>query len=226
MTNVKWGFTLIALSAAAASVELPPIRSVASVGGAYGIHGRPDEVQPVGDWCEECTPGGVPLFPSKPGYVGDGRIFTICGACGGTQKRKQGDEGCVGLDEPEACQIAPEEPTEPIEDDPVIERMSGPRWTFENRGTNPSPAFKAAHLASAHGIDATGLTSEEMSAVHDAAHNYGNRTAASMVAGEDCPSGSCPTGSRASASSSCPSGSCPTSSSRSVRRRGLFGRWR
>ena len=46
------------------------------------------KVAPVGDWCEECTPGGKPLFPSKPGHVGDGRIFSICGACDGTQKRK------------------------------------------------------------------------------------------------------------------------------------------
>jgi len=47
------------------------------------------KVAPVGDWCEECTPGGKPLFPSKPGHVGDGRIFSICGACDGTQKRKK-----------------------------------------------------------------------------------------------------------------------------------------
>lgn len=45
-------------------------------------------VAPVGDWCEECTPGGKPLFPNKPGHVGDGRVFSVCGACNGTQKRQ------------------------------------------------------------------------------------------------------------------------------------------
>ena len=45
-------------------------------------------VAPVGEWCEECTPGGKPLFPNKPGHVGDGRVFSVCGACNGTQKRQ------------------------------------------------------------------------------------------------------------------------------------------
>ena len=45
-------------------------------------------VAPVGDWCEECTPGEKPLFPNKPGHVGDGRVFSVCGACDGTQKRQ------------------------------------------------------------------------------------------------------------------------------------------
>ena len=115
MTNANWGFALLALSAAAAAVELPPMRSVAAVGGAYGINGRPDDVVPVpaGDWCDECTPGGKPLFPDRPGYVGDGVIFTICGACDGTQKRKTDLEETEAPEEPDAPQIAPSEPTAP-----------------------------------------------------------------------------------------------------------------
>ena len=41
---------------------------------------------PAGDWCDECTPGGVPLYPSHPGKVGDGTIFNTCPVCNGTQK--------------------------------------------------------------------------------------------------------------------------------------------
>ena len=41
---------------------------------------------PAGDWCDECTPGGVPLYPSHPGKVGDGTVFNTCPVCGGTQK--------------------------------------------------------------------------------------------------------------------------------------------
>lgn len=64
------------------------------------------KVAPVGDWCEECTPGGKPLFPSKPGHVGDGRIFSICGACDGTQKRKKEGEPPVVQEPPVAQEPA------------------------------------------------------------------------------------------------------------------------
>jgi len=190
MRSVAFAF----IAAAAMPMGYEPVRSVIAVGGAYGLtHACSPDCTPAGEWCDECTPGGVPLFPSKPGYVGDGRVFMVCGNCNGTQKNP-------GSEPPVECEESEE-----------IVRLPGPRWTFEDRGTNPPDSFKISHLASAHGIDGEGRTSSELSALHDNSHNYGDAAA---------------TGEKATTSSSCPSGNCPTSSSGGSVRRGLFGRLR
>ena len=179
----------------------------------------PDNPTPAGDVCPECQ---------GRGKLGDGTVCSTCWACGGTGKKKS-DAPCKPTDEePEAdvslWEDALQEYAAPIAPRSVV-RMSGPRWTFENRGTNPPESFKAQHLASVHGIDTTGMTSAEMSAAHDNAHNHGDSYAYG-------PSDSGGTGvsvySSSPVSSSCPSGNCPgTSSGRTTTgRRGLFGRWR
>lgn len=154
-----------------------------------------------------------------------------CG-CNGTGEERSGDGlAVVGCRCPETCsckanKAAPEPIVEP--DPPLVKiepseptlaviRMPGPRWTFEGLGTNPPPAMKAEHLASDHGLVTTGMTSSEMSDLHDNAHNYGDSKAYG-VPGMTVMKQS---------SSSCPGGNCPTpSSGGTVIRRGLFGRRR
>lgn len=63
---------------------------------------KPDEPKP-GDWCPDCTPGGVPLFPGHPGKIGDGTVFQTCGTCNGTQKI-----GSMPMSEEEANEITEE----------------------------------------------------------------------------------------------------------------------
>ena len=63
---------------------------------------KPDEPKP-GDWCPDCTPGGVPLFPSHPGKIGDGTVFQTCGTCNGTQKI-----GSMPMSEEEANEVTEE----------------------------------------------------------------------------------------------------------------------
>ena len=65
--------------------------------------GSSDTVK-VGDWCPDCTPGGKPLYPSKPGMVGDGSVFEKCGRCGGTQKVQPNDPDLGGM-ESFGCEI-------------------------------------------------------------------------------------------------------------------------
>ena len=172
---------------------------------------KPDNPTPSSEACPECQ---------GRGKLGDGTVCSTCWACGGTGRKTSSTE-CKPTDEepppgPTAWEDALQEYAAPVAPRSVV-RLSGPRWTFENQGTNPSASFKASHLASAHGIDTTGMTSAEMSIVHDAAHNHGDSVARSMAAGEVTSSGS-----------SCPTGNCPTgtSSRGTTRRRGLFGRWR
>lgn len=147
--------------------------------------------------------------------------------CNGTGREKTGDGlSTVDCRCPDGCdckaaskQETPTPVAETVADPPLVPvapkrsvvRMSGSRWTFEGYGTDPPPAVKAQHLAEDHGIDATGMTSAEMSAVHDNAHNYGDAMAYGVIGA--------PT-------SSCPGGTCPTPSSGTVYRRGLFGRRR
>ena len=174
---------------------------------------KPDNPTPSSEACPECQ---------GRGKLGDGTVCSTCWACGGTGRKTSSTE-CKPTDEepppgPTAWEDALQEYAAPVAPRSVV-RLSGPRWTFANQGTNPSASFKAQHLASAHGIDTTGITSEEMSAAHDNAHNHGDSYAYG-------PSDSGSTG--VSVSSSCPTGTCPTgtSSRGTTRRRGLFGRWR
>jgi hypothetical protein len=167
---------------------------------------------PAGDVCPEC--GGR-------GQVGDGTIDFTCPECGGTGKKKSG-----------ACEPA-EPPAEPAPLSINVMRLPGPKWTFENRGTNPPASVKVEHLRSDHGIDASAMTSAEMSAIHDNSHNYGEAQAYGNISGGDggdgVDVGTTPqSGSGGRAAASCPTGTCPSSSSSrgTTVRRGLFGRWR
>ena len=96
-------FFLILANSAAAATALPDaerhrlaafISYVVSTAPSSG--GSSDTVK-VGDWCPDCTPGGKPLYPSKPGMVGDGSVFEKCGRCGGTQKIQPNDPDLGGM---------------------------------------------------------------------------------------------------------------------------------
>lgn len=182
---------IAAILASATIVAQQDRQPVVAVGGAYGLMSVVPAV-PSGDCPDDCGCGGT-------GKVGDGRIEMDCG-CPPTCSCKVG------------CMPTEDTPLLVEETSPVV-RMSGPRWTFENRGTNPPDSVKREHLREAHGLDGAGLSSEELSALHDNAHNYGDIKAfglPSMELSEGCPGGNCPS----------------PSSGRSTVRRGLFGRWR
>ena len=195
----------------------------------------PAPCDPVaGDWCPDCTPGGVPLFPSRPGMVGDGTVFLKCGLCDGTQK-VQGEsiandflplddiEPCEGTQKVQSESIANDflplidiEPCEPVQQ---IGKSGGSRWTFENRGTDPPIEFVVQHLTEVHGVDVDGLTLESMKNLHDNLHN-GRPNVGSQSSPTDPAVGT-------RSSSSCPTGTCPTGTrSGATSRRGLFGRRR
>ena len=197
---------------------------------------------PAGDWCDECTPGGVPLYPSHPGKVGDGTVFNTCPVCGGTQKapgtveeemQQLGDAiDCVTEDWNESTirdlgdKLADVlEAKEEEQDVPDIVCLNGNAWTFEDKRIKQATnADMVKHLVEVHGLDYDSVskyTREELIAQHNLLHNSEIRSSAPTAS---CPSGNCPT-SRGS-SSSCPSGNCPTSRGSSTRSRGLFGRWR
>lgn len=196
---------------------------------------------PAGDWCDECTPGGVPLYPSHPGKVGDGTVFNTCPVCGGTQKapgsveeeiKQLGDAiDNVPEDWNEAivrdlgCKLADVLEAKEEQDAPDIVCLNGSAWTFEDKRIKQATnADMINHLVEVHGLDYDSVSKysrEELIAQHNLLHNSEVRSSAPAAS---CPSGSCPT-SRGS-SSSCPSGNCPTSRGSSTRSRGLFGRWR
>ena len=195
---------------------------------------------PAGDWCDECTPGGVPLYPSHPGKVGDGTVFNTCPVCGGTQKapgsveeeiKQLGDAiDNVPEDWNEAivrdlgCKLADVLEAKEEQDAPDIVCLNGSAWTFEDKRIKQATnADMINHLVEVHGLDYDSVSKysrEELIAQHNLLHNSEVRSSAPAAS---CPSGSCPT-SRGS-SSSCPSGNCPTSRGSSTRSRGLFGRW-
>ena len=209
------------------------------VGNAGGVAPPAPDGAPAGDWCDECTPGGVPLYPSHPGKVGDGTVFNTCPECGGTQKAPGSvEEEMQQLSD--AIDNVPEdwnestirdlgdkladvlEAKEEEQDVPDIVCMGGNAWTFEDKRIKQATnADMVKHLVEVHGLDYDSVskyTREELIAQHNLLHNSEIRSSAPTA---DCPSGSCPT-----SSSSCPSGNCPTSKgSSSSSRRGLFG-WR
>lgn len=179
---------------------------------------------PAGDFCDECTPGGVPLYPSHPGKVGDGSIFSTCPVCNGTQK-------AVSMNQSHAEEIRKAGENKPMEmtfEDAVkdITELGGTAWTIEEKSSkNASNADIREHLVSDHGIDPDSVNKmgrEELLSLHNLLHNTESRSSAPTAS---CPTGNCPT-SRGSSTSGCPSGNCPTRSSSSSRSRGLFGRWR
>ena len=175
---------------------------------------------PAGSWCDECTVNGKPIYPSHPGKVGDGTVFSTCPVCNGTMKKP-------GSVEEEMQQLEDLQDDELTFEDIVtdITELGGTSWTIEEkRSRNASDADIREHLVTVHGIDpdsANKMDREELLSLHNLLHNTEIRTSAPTA---DCPSGNCPT-SRGS-NSSCPSGNCPTSNSSSTRSRGVFGRWR
>ena len=101
--------------------------------------GSSDTVK-VGDWCPDCTPGGKPLYPSKPGMVGDGSVFEKCGRCGGTQKVQPNDpdlgdmesfgcEICEALDT-DVCEIGCALCEETPERDELFDNLDNPPARF------------------------------------------------------------------------------------------------
>lgn len=191
---------------------------------------------PAGDWCDECTPGGVPLYPSHPGKVGDGTVFNTCPVCGGTQKAPGSlEEEMQQLTD--AIENVPEdwnestirdlgdkladvlEAKEAEQDEPDILCMKGSAWTFEDKKIREATDEEMVkHLVEVHGLDLDSVskyTRDELIAQHNLLHNSEIRS--------EAPSSPTSRGN----TSSCPSGTCPTSSSSSTRSsRGLFGRRR
>lgn len=135
---------------------------------------------PSGDVCEDCN--GL-------GKVGDGVVMFTCDTCGGTGKKTSS--------KPEDIPATPEEPEEP-EDIPATFsealESTGPRWTWSGRGLEPPTAFMVEHLRDSHGVDASGLTRNEMQRLHDSLHN-GTTSAPASSRSSSCPTGSCPTSS-------------------------------
>ena len=59
---------------------------------------------------------------------------------------------------------------QPVSVSRSVVRRSGPRWNYNGRW-NVSRDYAANHLSSAHGIDPTGLTKQQIDVLHDNAHN-------------------------------------------------------
>jgi hypothetical protein len=185
---------------------------------------KPDGGSPAGDWCDECTVNGKPIYPSHPGKVGDGTVFNTCPVCNGTMKapgmqqshaetvRKAGENSPLVEEEVQEDELT--------FDDAVTEitQLGGTSWTIEEKSSrNASDRDIREHLVSVHGIDpdsASKMSRQEMLSLHNLLHNTESRSSSPRS-----------TTSRGNTSSSCPSGNCPTSSS-SSRSFGLFGRRR
>jgi hypothetical protein len=192
---------------------------------------KPDGGSPAGDWCDECTVNGKPIYPSHPGKVGDGTVFNTCPVCDGTMKapgmqqshaetvRKAGENSPLVEEEVEEEELTF---NDAVKD---ITQLGGTSWTIEEKSSrNASDADIREHLVSVHGIDpdsANKMDREELLSLHNLLHNTETRSSAPS---SSCPSGTCPV--NASGGSSCPT--CPSGSSRSSssRSRGLFGRRR
>ena len=104
---------------------------------------------------------------------------------------------------------------EPSCDVLTIYKMPGATWNWNGR-RNPSTEYMRSHISQEHGIDASGMSRDQLQIVHNNAHNYGDDMALGTATYEAKSSGT--------SSSSCPGGNCPTSGS--SRSRGFFGRWR
>ena len=117
--------------------------------------------------------------------------------------------------QPEESQEETQPVEEPSSDVLTIYKMPGATWNWNGR-RNPSTEYMRSHISQEHGIDASGMSREQLQIVHNNAHNYGDDMALGTATYEAKSSGA--------SSSSCPSGTCPTSGSSSSR--GLFGRFR
>jgi len=84
--------------------------------------------------------------------------------------------------------------------------LASPSWTY--------PGRIQPHLASDHGVDASGMSNAEAVALHNRLHNAESRgipVGAVSYTADDCPNGMCPTDAFDNVSSDCPTGNCPTS---------------
>jgi len=100
---------------------------------------------------------------------------------------------------------------------------SGGRWSVAGRRSY-SRDYIANHMLRTHNVDCSGMSVEQMQALHDDMHEGKVKLPPpSKYSSGDCPSGQCPTPSAAAprASGGCPGGQCPT---RYSPRRGLFRR--
>ena len=102
---------------------------------------------------------------------------------------------------------------EPSSDVLTIYKMPGATWNWNGR-SNPSTEYMRSHISQEHGIDASGMSREQLQIIHNNAHNYGDDMALGTATYEAKSSGT--------SSSSCPGGNCPTSGS--SRSRGFFFR--
>ena len=206
----------------------------------------------VGDWCPDCTPNGKPLYPNKPGMVGDGSVFEKCGRCGGTQRIQPddpdlGSAGSTCQEDSFQCQCCLEEAEQDaleesyeLEEKQSQEEMTkltpdilcfeNSAWTFEDKRVREATnADMVSHLVEVHGLEfdaASKMSRDELIALHNLIHSSEVRSSkpSASSSSASCPSGGCPSGSGGSCPT-CPSNSSRnTSSSRSYR--GLFGRRR
>ena len=121
---------------------------------------------------------------------------------------------CNGDSQPEESQEETQPVEEPSSDVLTIYKMPGATWNWNGR-RNPSTEYMRSHISQEHGIDASGMSREQLQIVHNNAHNYGDDMALGTATYEAKSSGA--------SSSSCPSGTCPTSGS-SSRGFGFFRR--
>ena len=80
-------------------------------------------------------------------------------------------------------------PRQPVSVSRAVVRRPGPRWNYNGRW-NVSRDYAANHLSSAHGIDPTGLTKQQIDVLHDNAHNGYKSRAAAVSRPAYCPT--CP----------------------------------
>ena len=226
------------------------------VGNAGGVAPPAPDCAPAGDWCDECTPGGVPLYPSHPGKVGDGTIFNTCPVCNGTQKapgmqqshaetvRKAGENSPLVEEEMKQFSEAIDNVTDDWNEatvrdlgDKLADVLEAQEEAKDITCIN-GPSWTIEEKRSRNASDAD--IREHLVSVHgidpDSANKMDREELLSLhnllhnaETRASAPSSSCPSGNcptSRGSSSSCPSGNCPTSKGSSSRSRGLFGRWR
>ncbi len=172
--------------------------------GSY-VPGGGDDKLKVGQVCPVC---------SGKGKVGDGTVFVDCHTCGGDGR----------IDEPDLKPSEDSFGAAPKPEVRTLRKLTDRVWTFEDYGTNPPASVKATHLERFHNIDTTGMTSSQMSTVHNNLHATGMSGLSSDETVTQRSSSGATATQWSSGGSSCPSGSCPSgSTSGSSRTRGVFG---
>lgn len=217
---------------------------------------KPDGGSPAGDWCDECTVNGKPIYPSHPGKVGDGTVFNTCPVCNGTMKapgmqqshaetvRKAGENSPLVEEEMKQFSEAIDNVTDDWNEatvrdlgDKLADVLEAQEEAKDITCIN-GPSWTIEEKRSRNASDAD--IREHLVSVHgidpDSANKMDRDELLSLhnllhnaETRASAPSSSCPSGNcpvNASGGSSCPT--CPSGSSRSSssRSRGLFGRRR